>query len=36
MTTILNGFPLKTYGNDKQEQAAKIVILGPDPGIHVI
>jgi hypothetical protein len=31
-----SGFPLKTCGNDKQEQAIKIVILGLDPGIQGI
>ena len=34
MTIMVNGFPLKTCGNDKQEQAVKIVILGRDPGIQ--
>ena len=34
MTRILTGFPLKTRGNDKQDLAFKIVILGLDPGIQ--
>jgi hypothetical protein len=34
MTIILNGFPLKTCGNDKQKHAVKLVILGLDPGIQ--
>ena len=34
MTIIMNGFPLKTCGNDKQEEALKVVILGLDPGIQ--
>ena len=34
MTRILTGFPLKTCGNDKQDLAFKIVILGLDPGIQ--
>jgi hypothetical protein len=31
---IPNGFPPKTCGNDKLEQAVKIVIRGLDPGIQ--
>src|SRR4030042_6700779 len=34
MLIRLTGFPLKTYGNDKQKQPVKIVILGLDPGIQ--